>query len=303
MSGEKILTKQLDFDIWSAVPKKVSYRSAEKGGREMMRKTFIYLLIIGFVFCLLTMEALPMGKKPIIMEELYGFLQSKTFVELTHAFSPSIPVPDGMPEPKREEIYGGAVQIFTHVGQYGTHLDAPGHFHKGMRLVESIPVNEFVLMGCVIDISKKAAENPDYQLKLTDVKEWEKANGTVPTGSFVILRTDWSKKWDDHEAFFNKDTAGQKHYPGWGLEALKYLIEERKIRAIAHETPDTDSGLTCGPDKGWPLEAYVLEQNLWQIENLNNTDKLPPKGFLVIVGVPKADKGTGFPTRVFAILP
>ncbi len=236
-------------------------------------------------------------------EKVIGFLQTRAFVDLTHAFSTSIPVPDGMPAPKTEEIYGGAVQIFTHVGQFGTHLDAPGHFHKGMRLLEAIPVNEFILQGCVIDISKKAAENSDYQLQLADVKAWEAVNGAIPDGSFVILRSDWSKRWAIPQAYFNKDQSGQKHYPGWGEEALKYLIEQRKIRAIAHETPDTDSGVTCGVDKGWPLESYVLKQNLWQVENLNNADKLPPKGFLVFVGVPKADKATGFPARVIAVLP
>ena len=87
------------------------------------------------------------------------------------------------------------------------------------------------------------------------------------------------------------------------MEALKYLIQQRRIRAIGHETPDTDSGITCGVDKGWPLEDYVLKQNLWQIEMLNNVDKLPPKGFLVFVGVPKGGKATGFPVRVIAVLP
>jgi kynurenine formamidase len=243
------------------------------------------------------------GDRAMEMDQVINFLQSGTFVDLTHAFSPSIPIPDGLPMPKREAIYGGAVQIFTHVGQYGTHLDAPGHFHKGMRLVESIPVNEFVLEGCVIDISRQSLKNHDYQLQLADVKNWEQVNGTIPNGSMVILRSDWSARWTDPNAFFAKDKDGQKHYPGWGKEALEYLIEERKVRAIGHETSDTDSGITCDVDKGWPLEAYVLKQNLWQIENLNNVYKLPPKDFLVIVGVPKGDKATGFPVRVFAIVP
>ena len=269
----------------------------------MMRKVFFCSLLATLLLYSVNGSLRGEAKASERMEGVIEFFKTATFVDLTHAFSPAIPIPEGLPEPKREEIYGGAVQIFTHVGQYGTHLDAPGHFHKGMRLVESIPVNEFILEGCVIDISGKAAENPDYQLQLSDVKEWERVNGLVPNDSFVILRTDWSKRWPNPEAFFNKDQSGQKRYPGWGLEALTYLIEGRKIRAIAHETPDTDSGITCSPDKGWPLESYVLQQNLWQIENLNNADKLPSKGFLVIVGVPKADKGTGFPTRVFAVLP
>lgn len=50
----------------------------------------------------------------------------------------------------------------------------------------------------------------------------------------MILRTDWSLRWTDPNAFFVKDKEGQKHYPGWGQEALKYLIEE-KMRAVVEE--------------------------------------------------------------------
>lgn len=268
-----------------------------------MRKALLYSALGVVLILVIYLNNVTSEKNRTEMEDVADLLHSKTFVDLTHSFSPSIPIPDGMPKPKRESIYEGAVQIFTHVGQYGTHLDAPGHFHKGMRLVDSIPVNEFILKGCMIDISKQSSENHDYQLQLVDMKNWEKENGPIPQGAIVILRTDWSKRWHDQEAFFNKDEKGQKHYPGWEREALEYLIETRKIRAIAHETPDTDSGISCGVNKGWPLESYVLEQNLWQIENLNNADKLPFRNFLVFVGVPKGEQVTGFPVRVFAILP
>jgi kynurenine formamidase len=271
------------------------------GGK--MRKVLLYSALSVFLILVIYVNDVVSEKNRMEIEDVIDFLHSKTFVDLTHSFSPSIPIPNGMPKPKRESIYEGAVQIFTHVGQYGTHLDAPGHFHKGMRLVDSIPIHEFVLKGCLIDISKQSSENHDYQLQLDDVKDWEKENGLIPQGAIVILRTDWSQRWYDPKSFFNKDENGQKHYPGWGREPLEYLIEKRKIRAIAHETPDTDSGMSCGVDKGWPLESYVLEKNLWQIENLNNADKLPYRNFLVFVGVPKGENATGFPVRVFAILP
>jgi kynurenine formamidase len=40
------------------------------------------------------------------------------------------------------------------------------------------------------------------------------------------------------ESLFSK-----QHAPGWGLDALKYLIEERRVEAVGHETFDTDASV------------------------------------------------------------
>jgi len=48
---------------------------------------------------------------------------------------------------------------------------------------------------------------------------------------------------------------------------------------------------------------YILSKNHYQIELLANLDKLPEKGAIVIVSFPKPQRGSGFPARVFAILP
>ncbi len=265
----------------------------------------LWHVLIGLMVLLMVSPAVwGEQKSSLSLQKVFSFIEQGEFVDLTHAFSPSVPIPEGLPKAKREAIYGGAVQIFTHAGQYGTHLDAPGHFHKGMRLVDAIPAREFILPGCVIDISKKAQSDHDYQLQLEDIMQWEGSHGPIPSGSIVLLRTGWSKRWPDPDAFFNVDENGQKHYPGWGREALEHLIEKRNVRAIAHETPDTDSGITCGPETGWPLEDYVLKNDIWQVENLRiPEDGLPSKNFIVFVGVPKGKDATGFPVRVIAVVP
>ncbi len=51
------------------------------------------------------------------------------------------------------------------------------------------------------------------------------------------------------------------------------------------------------------LETYVLSQNHYQIELLANLDAVPEAGAIVIVSFPKPKGGSGFPARVFAILP
>jgi len=51
------------------------------------------------------------------------------------------------------------------------------------------------------------------------------------------------------------------------------------------------------------LETYILSRNHYQIELLTNLDQVPEAGALVVVSFPKPKGGSGFPARVFAIVP
>ena len=251
--------------------------------------------------------------KNLSLTDAGNVLRAKRFVDLTHAFSPGIPHWPGFPDEKREVLYGFApgegrlgsgfyAQSFTIVGQWGTHVDAPAHFAKGGRTVDRIDVKEMILPLVVLDVHAKAAANADYVITMDDVRQWEKRNGPIPEGAFVAMRTDWSLRWPDMKAMQNRDAKGVAHYPGWSLAVLKYLYEDRKITASGHETTDTDPGLATS--KGdYSLESYILHQNHYQIELLANLSEVPEAGSLVVAAFPKPLGGSGFPARVFAILP
>ena len=245
--------------------------------------------------------------------EIQKILAGKKFVDLTHAFAPGIPHWHGFPDEKRETAYwyekgkgsvgeGFFAEIYTHVGQWGTHVDPPAHFIKGLRTIDQITLQEMILPLVVIDVHTECGKNPDYTLPLERVKKWEADHGPIPASSFVAMRTDWSKKWPDGSAMENKDANGISHYPGWSLPTLKYLFEERKITASGHETTDTDPGIAASKDDA-TLETYILSTNHYQIELLANLDQVPETGALVIVSFPKPKGGSGFPARVFAICP
>ena len=240
-------------------------------------------------------------------------LAARKFVDLTHTFAPGIPRWPGFPEETRKTIYsyekspdtmgsGFFAEVFTHVGQWGTHVDPPAHFIKGLRTVDQIDVKEMVLPLVVVDVHEEAARNPDYTLTMERLQKWEKDHGPIPSGAFAAMRTDWSKRWPDAEKMENKDAKGVAHYPGWSMPALKFLYEERKITASGHETTDTDPGLATSKED-YSLESYILSTNHYQIELLTNLDQVPESGALVIVSFPKPRGGSGFPARVFAILP
>ncbi|NLL35944.1 MAG: cyclase family protein [Fretibacterium sp.] len=242
--------------------------------------------------------------------DIFEVLRSKRFVDMTHTFSEGIPHWPGFPEQKAELIYhydegvgtmgsGFCAHYYGHVGQWGTHVDPPCHFVKGGRTLDELDVKEMICPLAVLDVHEKAAANPDYAGAPEDLYDWEKRHGRLPEGAFVVLRTDWFKRWPDPAAIANADAEGIPHFPGWGMELLKILCEERKVRAIGHETTDTDPGCTGS----LPGEYYVLDQDIYQVELLANTDQLPEWGALVVASWPKPLKGSGFPARVFAILP
>lgn len=250
------------------------------------------------------------------LSQVWEQLQGREFVDLTHAFGPGIPHWPGFPDEERELLYwyddqppgpgalgtGFFAERFTHVGQWGTHVDPPAHFAEGLRTVDEIPLEEMILPLVVLDVTGRVAANADYTITMDDVRAWESRHGKVPEGAFVAMRTDWSSRWPDPAAMANRDAAGVAHYPGWSREVLEYLYDERGVTASGHETTDTDPGVATSRDD-YSLEAYILGLNHYQIELLANLDEVPESGALVVVSFPKPAGGSGFPARVFAILP
>ena len=234
-------------------------------------------------------------------------IKSHQFVDLTHAFAPGIPHWKGAPNERVKTLYtvqkdGFRINEYCHVGQWGTHVDPPAHFHTGLHTVDQIDPKEMLMPLVVIDVHEKAAKNPDYVLTVQDVHDWEMRHGMIPKGAFVAMRTDWSKRWPDAELLANKDAAGVYHYPGWSKPVLQLLYEQRGITASGHETTDTDPGLATTKDD-YSLESYILSLNHYQIELLANLDKVPEYGAVVWVTFPKVADGSGFPARVIAVVP
>lgn len=251
-------------------------------------------------------EAAAARHEPTLIE-IYQTLAGKRFVDLTHAFSADIPHWKGFEPMKVRSVYtiakhGFNADEFCHIGQWGTHVDPPAHFHNGLKTVDQIDPKDMLLPLVVIDVHEKVAQNPDYVLTMDDMKAWESRNGRIPERAFVAMRTDWSKRWPDNEAMQNRDAKGIAHYPGWSREVLEFLYRQRNITASGHETTDTDPGVATSRDD-YSLESWLLSLDHYQIEMLANLDQVPEAGALVMVTFPKPENGTGFPARVVAIAP
>ncbi len=277
----------------------------------MSKKIGVLLVLALFVFGAQGWAKATPAMSPV---EMAKAMKAMTWVDLTHAFHKDIPHWKGFDNTFDKKLlyhydpgvgsdgYGFLVHRISLVGQWGTHVDPPSHFFHGKRSLSDIGVNEMMLPLVVFDVHEKVAANPDYVLSMDDVKAWEKKYGPVPEGSFCAMRTDWAQYWPSNEKMANKDDKGVDHYPGWGMDVLKYLYEVRKITANGHETTDTDPGLKTSNDN-YEAEAYVLSTDHYQIELMANLDKVPEYGAIIVVAWPKLEHGSGFPARLFAICP
>ena len=233
------------------------------------------------------------------------------WVELSHSLTNESPYWAGIPEGAVElgtvvfdwgnPMLDCQIQTLKFPGQFGTHIDFPGHFIKEGVLSEAYGIKDMMFPLCVIDISEKAKNDVHYAVTVEDIKAYEEKYGPIPDGAFVALRTDWYKNWPDMDALSGIAEDGSENFPGWSMEALKYLYEERNAAANGHETLDTDASVLAAEVGDLACERYLLSKNKLQIEVMCNLDKVPEAGAILFASWPRIEGATGLPVRVWAI--
>ena len=184
----------------------------------------------------------------------------------------------------------------------GTHLDAPIHFSEGGRAVDQIPAEQLIAPAVVIDVRAKTAADADYRLAVADVQAWEAKHGLIPQGAIVLLRTGWGQRWPDRKRYLGDDKPGDAsnlHFPSYGEESARYLVERRKVGALGVDTASIDHG----PSKDFIVHQIANGANVPGLENVANLEELPEAGAWVIALPMKIAGGSGGPLRIVALLP
>ena len=272
----------------------------------MFKKTVPIILVLFVASALFGL-----ARKPGLWVIYDTHIKPAKFVDLTHSFDETTPVWEGFGQAKFEPAKDpntGTIwtcettdnffraTIYSHVGQYGTHVDPPSHFCDCDISCDEIPCEEMILPLCVIDITGKLGDEPNHQCSVDDILGWEKEYGKIPEGAFVALRSDMYKDWQLEKGIRNFGNFKRYPFPAWSMEAIKFLYDERHVTANGHEAMDTDT-LGCS------VEKWLLAEGHWQIEVMRNLDLVPEAGALIVVTWPKPYKGDGFPARAFAICP
>ena len=237
-------------------------------------------------------------------------------VDLTHTLSPDFPVIVMPPELGQSAAFrmeqisrydaAGPAWYWNNLsfGEHtGTHFDAPVHWYTGRDLplnsVDTLPPADMIAPACVIDCSQQANEDADFLLTVSDVVKWEDENGRIRPRSWVLLRTDWSKKSGAAYANLLADGA---HTPGPDAEVMRWLVAERDIIGFGTETIGTDAGQAGHFSPPYPAHHYLHGAGRYGLQCLTNLDHLPPKGAMIVAAPLKIQNGSGSPLRVLALV-
>lgn len=185
----------------------------------------------------------------------------------------------------------------------GTHVDAPVHFAKGGKTIDQIAVEDLIGNAIVINVSNKTLINRDYQVGVKDITEWEAQYGKIKENTIILLNTGYGKYWPNRIKYMGTDKRGAEavaglHFPGLHPNAAKWLVENRKIKAIGLDTPSIDYGQSIY----FKSHQILFKENIPAFENVANIDQLPAIGATVIALPMKIRGGSGAPLRIVALI-
>jgi len=105
------------------------------------------------------------------------------WVDLTHPLNNDSPCWAGIPEGSVElsktcfdwgnPMLDCLIQTFKFPGQFGTHIDFPGHFVRNLPLAEDFGARHMLYPLCVIDVTEQVARDVHYAVTVEDIKAYE----------------------------------------------------------------------------------------------------------------------------------
>ncbi|MDH3294648.1 MAG: cyclase family protein [Acidimicrobiia bacterium] len=193
---------------------------------------------------------------------------------------------------------GFYIQQWNFQEQWGTHMDAPGHFGPEAWKVDQIPVEHLVAPLAVVNIAAKAMGEPNATVEVDDLVAYERRHGRIPRGAFVAMNSGWeAKRAGGNDAYRGGVGFPDLNFPGFGIEAAMWLAEQRNVVGIGVDTLSLDPGNSAD----FAVHFGFLPTNRYGIENLARLDQVPARGATVIVGAVPWQDGSGGPSRVLAI--
>lgn len=231
----------------------------------------------------------------------FGF---ERVVFLSHVNREGMPIFPGDPDFRLETIAtvendGFLLKKMEIAEHSGTHWGAPCHFNAGERCADELDARDFFHPAVVIDARSRSARNADFALSVADLRRFERRHGRIPDNAMVVLWTGWQARWDDPEAYLNADAEGVLHFPGFSVEATRWLIQNRALGGLGIDT----LGVDPGNDETFATNTLLLRGHRTHIENMAGLGQMPAQGGWIVVGGVRNEGGSGSPATVFGLVP
>jgi len=177
-----------------------------------------------------------------------------------------------------------ALGKFTTSTHNGTHIDAPLHWVKGGKTIDSLPLEKFVGYAAIVHLPRKESFSP-----ITPEDLGKHSN--VRKGDILIIRTDWVKKLGTPQ-FFTEP-------PYLTLDTVDWILE-KEIKLLGVDLPCVEEVRVLKKGVS-PVHKKLLENEIPIIEGLVNLDKAE-EDRIYLVAVPVNLKGAdAAPVRVIGI--
>ena len=210
-------------------------------------------------------------------------LEHKNYIDLTLTLSNDL---DGVTLSKarslaRDGWNASTLELFSHVG---THMDAPLHFAVNPQSIDEIPVQRFISLAWVVNLSGIAESS------LITIDDMQPIAKKIQKGHSLILRTDWSKR------------VGTKSYrdalPRISKELAEWMVEKR-IALLGVEPPSIAN--VNNIREVTEIHTILMQNDILILEGLVNLDKITKEQVTLIALPLKILRGDGAPARVLAL--
>ena len=230
-----------------------------------------------------------------------SFGRGRGLRDLTYPFTTGFPAFAVGEESQRRtyvtiEDDGYYMQEWRILEHTGTHVDAPGHFTPGGRLSTELRLSELITPAVVVDISRRAARDPDAVVTVADLVAFERRHDRIPRGAAVLMHSGWGAKVGDPDAYRGTDAAGTLHFPGFSVDACEWLLRKRGIRSLGVDTLSIDPG----ESETFETHLALTGADRYGLENLANLNQIPAYGATIVVGLIPFEGGSGGQARIFA---
>ena len=170
----------------------------------------------------------------------------------------------------------------THLG---THVDAPLHFIKGGRTIDTYDLAELGGPAAVLPLTV-GANRP------ITVRDLEAPGVAVERGDIVLLATGWDQRFSTPE---------YHTHPYLSDDAAAWLVD-RRVRMIGVDFFSADLPVPLRPPGfDWPVHHRLLGAGILIAENLAHVSPVAGRRLTVGAFPLKIRGGDGAPARIFAL--